>query len=195
MAVDLSTLPLKRMSPQPLSFGGPQVSALGGSTTFVDRLGDRWSFACETPLMPLEPDGRQFAALLTRARREGALLPIAQPGLAIGAPGNPVTASAVASGRYVPLSGLANGYQLRAGQWLSFVVAGQRYADQVATPVTGTGGIVTVTLQNLIRVPLPQGASVEVAAPKVEGSLVDPVEWPVDDDEVTMFSFSLREDA
>lgn len=194
MSVDLSALPLRRMAPMPVRPGGRVASPLNGATTFIDRLGARWSFECQTPPMPLEPDGRRWAARLMEASRLGGRIRIAQPGFNTSAPGTPVVASATAAGRLVPLSGVQPGYAFREGQWVSIIIGGQRYADQIAEQaIASTSGTVTIRLQNLLRKPLAGGETVEVLA-VVEGAIQLSDGWNVDNDEVVSFSFTITED-
>ena len=194
MSVDLSALPLRRMAPLPIRPGGRVASPLNGATTFIDRLGARWSFECQTPPMPLEPDGRRWAARLMEAARLGGRLRIAQPSFNVSAPGAPVVASATAAGRLVPLTGVQPGYAFREGQWVSIIIAGQRYVDQIAEQaIASTGGTVTIRLQNLLRKPLAGGETVEVLA-VVEGAIQLSDGWNVDNDEVVSFSFTITED-
>lgn len=196
MAVDLTALPIAACTPTLMEFGGLLTPALGGPVQRIDRLGSRWAFAFETASMPVEPAGRQWAARLARAKREGALLRITQPGLVIGTPGTPVVATNIASGRLVGLSGLTAGYVVREGQWISLVVGGQRYADQVTTAATASGsGTVTLQLQNLLRVPLAGGEVVEIASPKVEGWIEGDFGWDVPKSRMARFGFTVREAA
>lgn len=194
MSVDLSALKLRRMAPVPIRSGGRIVSPLNGATTFIDRLGSRWAFECQTPPMPLEPEGRQWAAKLMEATRVGGRVRIAQPGFNIGPAGAPVVASETLAGRLVPLSGVQPGYAFRIGQWVSIIIDGQRYADQIAEQaIAAADGTVTIRLQNLLRKPLAGGEAVEVLA-MVEGAIELSDGWNVDNDEVVSFSFTITED-
>lgn len=194
MSIDLSGLPLRRMAPMPIRSGGRVSSPLNGATTFIDRLGSRWAFDCQTPPMPLEPEGRRWAAALMEASRLGARLRIAQPGFNVSAAGAPVVATATAAGRLVPVTGVQPGYAFRYGQWVSIVVGGQRYVDQLAEQVIASpSGTATIRLQNLLRKPLAGGETVEVLA-MVEGAIELSGGWNVDNDEVVSFAFTITED-
>lgn len=195
MAIDLSELPLRRIKPVPFRHGGVIRPALGGTATRVDHLGSRWSFEYETPPIPIEPDGRRWGALLDAAEREGAIVSIFQPGLQVGLPGNPVVAITTASGRFVPLTGCTPRYAMRAGQWVSFVVDGQRYADRVVTQaVADASGAMTIELKNLIRKPMPTGTVAEIALPKVQGSVENLDGGDFDPMRMVAWSFILTED-
>jgi hypothetical protein len=196
LAVDLSALPIAAASPTLVEFGGLLTPALGGPVQRIERAGSRWSIAFETSTMRVEPDGRAWAARLARATREGALIEIPQPDLVIGMPGTVTTATNIASGRLVALAGLTAGYTIREGQWLSIIVAGQRYADQVTAAVTASsGGTATATLQNLLRVPLAGGETVEIASPKIEGWIDGSFGWGMPVERTTSLSFSVTEAA
>jgi hypothetical protein len=193
--IDLTALPLWKMSPVPLRLGATVKGPLGGSIR-INRLGDRWSWLVETTNIALEPDGRRWASLIAQAEREGALLAIAQPRLAVGAPGLPTVAAQTIAGRSVPLAGLSADYTIRQGQWVTVIAGGARYADRAAAQVVASsGGTATVVLENLIRAPLPAGTTVEIGRPKCEGDVFDVSEHVVDVDEVSRFTFRIEEAA
>lgn len=196
MSVDLTELHINGDAIMPLDFGGYMPSALGGSTSRFGRLGDRYSAQIATPPMRIEPRGRQWAARLLRARKEGGIVLIHQPDLKIGAPGTPVVASSVAAGRQVPISGLTPGYAIREGQWLNLIIGGQRYADQAeAQVIASASGTATITLQNLIRAPLTAGLVVDLARPCLEGWIEGDFSIPRSVDRLTSFSFTISEKA
>lgn len=196
MSYDLTGIPIDGVEPAAVQFGGILTPPLGGPSQKVDRPGSRSALSFTTPLMSYEPEGRRWSARLRRAQREGALIEIPQPGLVIGNPGAPKVATNIAAGRLVGLSGLTAGYTVREGQWISIIVAGQRYADQVEADATATGGgTVTVTLSNLLRVSLAGGETVEIAAPKIEGWLTGDLSWPIDINRDAHFTFVVMEAA
>jgi hypothetical protein len=196
MSVDLTELKISGDSIMPLDFGGLMPSALGGSTDRIDRLGTRYMAQIDTPAMRLEPDGRRWSARLLRARREGALIEIHQPDFDAGAPGAPVVASDTASGRSIPISGLTPHYAVREGQWLNYVVDGQRYLDQVTAQVlANASGVATITIQNLLRVPLTAGDTIVLAKPCIEGWIEGDFGIARSVDRITSFSFTLSEKA
>lgn len=194
MSIDLTGLPIAAAVPMVADFGGMLTPGLGGPVQRIDRLGTRWKWKVSTPPMRVEPDGRQWAAQLARARVEGALLPISQPDMPVVAFGTPVVASATAAGRLVPLSGLTAGVTIVAGRWLSIVHAGQRYLDQVAAQViAASDGTATVRLQNLIRVALAANDAVELAVPKIEGWVTGFDSWTLDNKRMTAFEITVEE--
>ncbi len=196
MSVDLSELRLRAAPPALQEFGGVLTPPTGGVVQTIERVGTRWAMKFETPQVDWEPEGRRWASLLSQARREGARVPIPQPGLAIGAPGLPLVGAATLSGRLVPLTGLTVGYVIRLGQWLTIEADGVGYADQFAEQVVAdASGGVTVKLTNLLRVALAGGETVQIGKPTIEGSITEFGEYAVDTDEITSFSFTVSEDA
>lgn len=162
-------LPIVSAVPAPLRLGGTVTGSLGASQQ-INRLGDRWTMAVETAAVDYEPEGRRWGGMLALAAREGGLFRLPQPGLRNYASGTVVAASATAAGKALPVSGLTPGSVVLAFQWISIVVGGRRYADQVtAQAVASAGGTATLALSNLLRAPVPAGAVIEIAVPKIEG--------------------------
>lgn len=194
MSVDLTVLKLLSAPPSLMEYGGLLTPALGGPVQRIDRLGTRWSVAVETPPMEMEPDGRKWSALITRAKKQGALIAYPLGDFNPGAPGAPVVAAATQSGTSVSLSGLTSNYAVRAGQPVSIVHLGRRYFDFVSEQViAGAAGTATIVLQNLLRTPLSAGDVVELAKPKLEGWIDGVLTWPHDLSGVTAFTFSVSE--
>lgn len=194
MAVDLTGIPVRAAEPILQEFGGLLVPAMGGPVQRIERPGSRWGLRVETQLMDVEPDGRRWASRIARAKRAGALIEIPQPGLAIGAPGAPRVNGSFVNGRIIQLFGFAPNYAIREGQWISIIVAGRRYADQIAADtVASASGAATVSLQNLLRVALSGSEVAEVASPKIEGWLEDQFSFPLDLTETTSFGFTIME--
>lgn len=195
MSVDLTGIPLSLAEPIPLDFGNVSEPATGGRRTRIDRMGTRWAWRFETPAMRLEPDGRLWAEKLHRARRLGAIMPLQQPDLNVSAPGLPKVRTATPTGRIVPLKGLTPHYAIKAGYWLSLVVDGQRYLDQVAGQVIAdASGNADVELQNLIRTPLSVDDVAEIGIPKIEGALEGLSGGAWVNDRITSFSFTITEE-
>lgn len=196
MSIDLTGLKIKGDEIMPLEFGGLMLSALGGATERIERLGDRYSASASTPAMKIEPDGRRWSARLLQARKVGAIIEIHEPDLAIGAPGTPVVSTNTASGRAIPISGLTPGYPIREGKWLNYVIGGQHYLDQNVEEVVANGsGVATIIIQNLLRVPLTAGATIILAKPVIEGWVDGDFSIPRTVERITSFSFTIAEKA
>lgn len=194
--IDLTGLPIAASSPQLREFGGLLTPALGGPVQRIDRLGTRWAWSFQTAPMRIEPTGRDWAARIVQAKREGARLKVSQPDLAPGAIGDTFVADNVTAGRVVTIGGLSPAYILERGRWLSFTTGGRSYLDQVRSDaVANAGGIAVVTIQHLLRAPLVSGDDVEVVAPRIEGWIDDFSQWALDDSRTTSFSFTIAEAA
>lgn len=192
MRVDLSPLANRSFRVRPQRFG--VILGSSGASLQIDRLGDRWAADIETAARYWEPHGRRWSALLHKARRLGGSYPVEQPGFKPGAPGAPVAAAAVASGRLIAVTGLTPNYAVRPGQWLNIVSGGVRYLDQAAEQVIASGtGSATIELQNLLRAPVSAGDLIDLARPTIDG-LVEgdvPLDYPLD--RTAVFSFSIVE--
>lgn len=195
--IDLSIIPIAAAQPAILDMGGVQGSAGVGTTSRLNRLGNRWQWGFTTIAATLADGAMLWSSLLTRARIEGARIEIPQPGiLRASGSGNPKVATNLTSGRGVPVTGFSAGFVLDAGRWASIIHAGQRYLDQIAeTAVMNGSGGGAIILQNLMRTPLSQNDVIEIDAPKIEGIITDFVSWPLDDEGKSSFSFTIEEAA
>lgn len=196
-SIDLTDLDFREQTLMPVVYGRVQRPGTGGAAFRVDRLGNRTAFDFLTPPMLVEPDGRLLQARLADAERLGGLFSVRPPDFEFGSPGNAVTvASDTASGRTVPIAGATPNYAIRRGQPLSIVVDGQRYFDRAMDQViVASDGTASIRIANLIRVPLTEGDTVELAAPKIEGTVEmrNPAAWGAD--RMTQFAFTVTEDA
>ncbi len=194
--IDLAGLPIARAVPVPLTFGGVITSTTGGASQRVDRMGSRWQFQFATrPMFVASAEYRQWSALLGAAARQGGLCAVNVPGRRGLTTGSTVVGALVASGRVVPIAGIAAGYAPGAGDWISVIVSGQRYLDRITATSAVSGGNCTLQLENLIRVPIPANAVAELAAPRIEGDLVLSAtpEWDVAGGMKGSFEFTITE--
>ena len=148
----------------------------GASSLRVDRPGNRYRIAFSYP--PMQPDkARTFTGRLTRAKREGVkiTLPLIVPQ---GSPGSPVVDGAGQSGTSLAVRGLTVGYPAKEGFWLTIYEAdGTGYLHQVVETVRAdAAGEATLSIEPALRAPFADGATIELAAPTVEG-FVDGGEW------------------
>lgn len=194
MSVDLTELKISGDEIMPMDFGGLMPSALGGATERYGRLGNRYSAMISTPAMRIEPDGRRWSARLFKARQVGAIVEIHQPDFKVGAPGSPLVAVDIAAGKVLQVSGLTPHYAVREGQWLNYIVDGQRYLDQATENSTANeAGQINITIQELIRVPLTTGDVIELARPCIEGWIDGDFSIARDVQRITSFSFTIVE--
>ncbi|WP_433910373.1 hypothetical protein [Sphingomonas yabuuchiae] len=156
--------------PKLLDWGSDQKAPMGGGYQRLNRLGNRFALDITYPRLKPEPDGRILIARLRRAKTEGALFPVPQPGLDIGNPGNPVINGGNQAGNVLVLRGFAGGYILREGQFFSVIHGGRRYLHNAAGDfVASPGGVMTITLDPMLRIVTTDGAVVEVGKPYIEG--------------------------
>ena len=171
MAIELPQPRLpNRAVPKLLDWGADQKAPMGGAYQRLNRLGNRFALENTYPRLKPEPDGRILASRLRRAKTEGALFPVPQPGLEIGNPGAPVVNGAGQAGLALLLRGFTAGYTVREGQFFSIIHGGRRYlhcaeGDAVANEA---GGIV-LGLYPMLRVRPSDGALCEFARPMIEG--------------------------
>jgi hypothetical protein len=195
-AIDFSALPIRRAVPMTVAFGRVQRPGTGGETFRTDRLGNRWAFQFETASMPLEPNGARWQALFDDAERVGGVFSIKQPGFVIGPCGSPTVGDYTPAGRLIPLTGLTPRYSIRARQWLSTKIDGQWFLDRIMEPaMADASGNATVRIKNLIRRPLSEGDMVELAAPKIQGTIEMSGGSGWELERVTSFAFTVTEDA
>ena len=178
----------------PFRLGGVMRSPLGAAQRVL-RMGSRWSMQVVTPSMPIEPDGRRWAALLTRSLDDGALLRVRQPNRRSGMPATATVITSVSGGKTVALGALPAGYSFQAGDWVSFIVGGVRFLDQVVVNSTADGaGAATIELVNLVRTTMPVGTVAEIAQPKIEGTIEGDIGGGWGRNRRTSFTFVVTED-
>lgn len=171
MAIELPQprLPQKAV-PKLLDWGADQKSPGGGAFQRLNRLGNRFALEISYPRLKPEPDGRILASRLRRAKTEGALFPVPQPGLVIGNPGAPVVNGAGQAGNVIALRGFAAGYTVREGQFFSMIHAGRRYLHCANADATANGsGQLTLSIHPMLRIVTTNGAICEFAKPYIEG--------------------------
>jgi hypothetical protein len=187
-------LPVLDVEFEPYRLGGTVRGALGGSQR-IDRLGDRWQMTFTTGTVEWEPEGRRWASMLSRAEKVGGLFRLPQPSMPNYAAGKPVIRTSTPAGRTIPVSGLYPDALVLEGQWVSVIVAGQRYADRVeAQAVADADGEVDLPIENLLRLPMPAGATVELMDPKIQGT-VEVQGGKVATDGTTSWTITVTEDA
>ncbi|MBB4837299.1 hypothetical protein HNP52_000350 [Sphingomonas kyeonggiensis] len=171
MAIELPQPRLPKVAvPRLLDWGADQKAPQGGAYQRLNRLGNRFALDISYPRLKPEPDGRILASRLRRAKTEGALFPVPQPGLSVGVPGNPVVDGAGQAGAAILLRGFTAGYQVREGQFFSIIHGGRRYLHCAsADAVAGGDGKVTLSIHPMLRIQPSNGAICEFAKPYIEG--------------------------
>lgn len=162
------------------------------SDGYIPRKGGRYTVGFT--FGPYTADqGRVMVSRLIAGKQGGVRvkLPLLQPQ---GSPGSPVVGTG-AAGRTLPLTGLAAGYEIREGFWLSIVKSGQHFLHSVGTGATASGsGTASIELNELLRDTFTAGAVVHLAQPQVEGLLVGD-EWGFgfDVNRILPIEFTLKE--
>lgn len=167
---------------------------LGGPDQRVNRLGNRWQVGVEMP--PMSPDDAlAWSVALTMGVEDGVSWRIWQTGTPPGSAGTVRVAGAGQAGRALALDGFYPGFALRMGMCLSILTGGQRYLYRAATALRAdTGGTATAQLTSALRVQPADNDPVEIAAPVIEGLLVEGPGWSIDPDRLVRgFSFAIRE--
>lgn len=173
MTITLQALPRgTEYLPVLVAAGTTQTPAWGGPSIPIERTGDRWAWDVAAPNVD-GPCGAALSADLTRGRLTPVVMSVTEPGLPIRDYGAPLVDGAGQQGTTLALKGLPPGVVIAKGKWLSIVQAGgQRFLYQVAAEATADGdGEAGVPILPMIRRSPPNNAVVELAAPKVEGTV------------------------
>jgi hypothetical protein len=165
------------------------------SIDYIPRKGSRYKAAFT--FGPYTGDeGRVMVARLIRAKQEGMRVPL--PLLhSQGNPGAPLIDGAVASGRVLPLKNVTPGYLCKEGYFLTLFKDGQAYLHQVAVGGRATdAGLLSITLNELLRTDFPNNAVVQLAKPVIEGIVEgDTAGWNYSVDRVIPIEFAIEERA
>lgn len=195
--IDLTSLSFRSAAPRVLDFGGVLTPGTGGPRQRIDRIGTRSGFDLETAAMLVEPDGRLWSIRLSRAKTEGALIRILEPGLVLNAAeGTPVARASTAGGSAFLLGGATAGLVIPEGKWVSHIHDGRRYAYRVAASVTVNGaGEANLTLWPMLRAVVTAGDVLEIAVPKMQASSISgDFGYANGPGRTVAFSFTLEED-
>jgi hypothetical protein len=178
-------------------FGSVLTPFLGGPEQRINRLGTRFGLRVTLPPKDTRDEALVVQSRLLRAREDRLRMSWPQPGLIIANPGAPIVAAAVTAGTMLPLAGMAPGFAIREGQFLS-IVHGRRYIHMFAADATvGPDGTVNAAIWPMLRAPLSNGDVVEISEPKIEGlvSPGDELGWQIAVEQLASFSFTIAEGA
>lgn len=160
-----------------LDFGFYQRPSSGASLLRVDRSGSRMKVALTFP--PLRPDdARKVLPRLKRAVREGLRVRWPLVDVSQGLPGSPVVDGDEPSGTTLPVRGLTPGYVAKVGYvfHIEEAATGARYFHEIQETVVADGsGNAEFDIEPPLRAPFADGDVIELAAPTIEGALIDPV--------------------
>lgn len=169
-------------------------AALGGATVRVTRPGARFRVGVTFPLMA--PDiARVFVSRLIRAKFVGLRIPFPLLGESQSTAGSPVVDGSDQAGTAIALRNVNPGHVFREGSWLSIVGDGQHYLHNVTNAVTANGsGQATVSIAPALRYPFPDGATVAVTQPMIEGFIEgETADWTVSVNRLVQLAFTLEE--
>lgn len=179
----------RKWTPHYVSAGNDLTSPAAAATQRILRLGDRWSVTATFLNVKMECGGRDWVAKMLLASRATALWALPLPKGGVGDPGAPVVDGAGQLGTALDLKGLTAGYVFKAMQWVSLVSGGRRYLHLVTSAATAGGdGKVTIDILPMLRVSPADGATVEVAAPKIEGLCPLDPSWPISSSDIVEFT-------
>lgn len=193
MAIELMSLPRStQYTMRAVSAASDMTPAFGGADQRIARKGSRFALDISIPALSAKSCGMALLADLLRGETEP--LAVAVPEHIPPADyGTPVVVGVVA-GSVLPVSGLPAGRMVPKGKFLSVVLAGQRYVHMVTEAATATsGGSASLKLWPMLRRPTINGASVELAAPKIEGFVEPGQDWTVGSLPAVGMSFSIKE--
>ena len=156
-----------RAVPQLVPAAGLSRSVGAQNLNAVTWHGRHWLFPFYLPAMS------QAAALDWSDLEEDAatlVLEIPQGDLQPANEGAPRVKGAGQLGASLEVDGVTASYVVKKGAFISIIINGRRYVYRVKAEATSNGATeVTLSLRPSIRVPPPDNAVVEIAAPKVEG--------------------------
>lgn len=177
-----------------LDFGFFQRGALGGSTSRIDRKGNRYRVAMSYGPFPSD-QARLFVSRLISAKAEGIRIDYPLTYDQSGS-GSPVVDGAGQAGTTLNLRGLIPGYVCREGFMLSIENEnGRHYLHNVRGDVMAdASGNMTITINPELRHPFLDGATVHLSKPKIEGFVEgDTWAWSTSVNHVVPIEFTLEE--
>lgn len=180
--------------PFPIDFGSWMEPISGGEATRIDRKGGRWGAGLSFP--PLTSDAAAPVVSRLAAAMFGNTLRFKFPlnGVDQGSPGSPKVNGAGQSGKSLAIDGLTPGYQFKEGFWLTiYDQNGRGYLHNCRTTSTvGGGGTATISIEPSLRWPFLDNATIELAAPTIEG-LVPVGPWQHQVGKLVQIGLTVRE--
>ncbi|MFA4899959.1 MAG: hypothetical protein WC563_10570 [Brevundimonas sp.] len=167
------------------------ASAFGDGEQELLRKGSRYALTFQMPPMRYVTS-MDWDDLM--AEGDTVVMKVHQPGLDTGAPGAPRVNTSGQSGRIIALKGMAPGYVIRKGQFLSIITQGRRFLYRAASAaLVLENGQANVFLRTMLRFPPADNDVVEIAQPMIEGFVRDLGEWSVGVDRLVGLQFTVRE--
>lgn len=157
---------------QPVRRVEVQRAATGGARLPISYAGDHWAIEIETGALPVLM-GRGLVGKVLNGTNTPVRVLIPQPGVDTGAPGSPKVAGGDQSGMSIDVDGVTPYYVVREGQFITIETDGSGRAYLVtAEAVANAGGQITLPIWPMLHVEPEDNATVEIAAPWIEG-LID----------------------
>jgi hypothetical protein len=186
MTVPLPLLPKQaQVAPKVVRYGGDLVSALGGPTQRISRIGTRFAVDVQLPTLDAACAGRWIAAM-NKADAIGDTVSLIVPQLGDGKIVGAATGIGAVGATELEING---GFGVAVGLLFSFVAGGRSYLHQV-TDVVDSG---TIGIAPALRVAI-NGVTLNFATPTLEG-FIDATAWSVEFARFVGQSFSLAENA
>lgn len=180
-------------SETPIALGEPQTSPLTGSTQGGGSSVVLWGLDLTFPPVSDVRKVRDVRTIFSKHKQDTVIIPVRQPGITVGASGTVTVGSGHTAGtKTLPLVGIAGGFSLFKGQFISVQTGGFWYLYTLDADSPAGAANRTVTLTSTTRAAHANTNAVEITNPVIEGWLT-PGEIVIEPDMHYKFSCSIRE--
>jgi hypothetical protein len=180
-------------SETPIALGEPQTSPLTGSTQGGGSSVVMWALDLTFPPIADVAKVREIRSIFAQHKQDTVIIPIRQPGIVVGSSGTITVGSGHTAGtKTLPLVGIAGGFSLFKGQWISVQTGGIWYLYVLAADSLAGAANRTVTLTSTTRAAHANTNAVEVTNPVIEG-WIEPSEIVAEADLHYRFSLRVKE--
>jgi hypothetical protein len=176
-----------------IALGANQTSPLTGTTQGGGSSVVMWRLELAFPPQNALAKVRKIRRIFARAKQDTVAIPVLQPGLVIGTPGNvTVAAGHVAGSKTIPLQNIGAGFAFQEGQFISIQRAGKWYLYNLAADSAAGAASRSVTIDSTSRAAHAAGDAVEIVTPYIEG-WIEPSSLTVDVAHHYGFSIAIAE--
>jgi hypothetical protein len=180
-------------SETPVALGSPQTSPLTGATQGGGSSVTMWSLDVDFPPIADLAKIRAIRNIFAKAKQDTVVMQVRQPGLVIGTPGTILVGSGhVAGTKTMPLTGIAGGFGILAGQFMSIRTGGRWYLYTPDADSPAGSASRSITLTSTTRAAHAVSDPVEIATPYIEG-WITPGPIIAEPDQHYRFSLNIRE--